>query len=151
MATVVENMSVKGKLIISINDKVVREIDNLVVTAGKNWIVSRMQGVVDGVMTHMAIGEGTTAAAVGDTALQTEVARVAVDTSGGVASTNTLTFTCTFAADVPDITDPATSPITEAGLFNAASVGTMAARTVFPVINKGEADSMTINWVITIS
>jgi len=124
---------------------------NLVVTTGKNWIVDRMQGVTDGVVTHMAIGEGTTAAAIGDTTLQTEVARVAVDTSGGVASGNTLTFTTTFAADVPDITDPATSPITEAGLLNAASVGTLVARTVFPVINKGEADTMTINWVITIS
>ena len=151
MNTVIEKMNVKGSLIISLNNQVVRRIDNLVVTTGKNWIVDRMQGVTDGVVTHMAIGEGTTAAAIGDTTLQTEVARVAVDVSGGTASTNTLTFTTTFAADVPDITDPATSPITEAGLLNAATVGTLVAHTVFPVINKGEADTMTINWVITIS
>lgn len=147
----IEQLSVKGTLLIFINNKLVRRIDNLVVTDGKDWIVSRMQGVVDGVVTHMAIGEGTTAAAIGDSTLETEVARVAVDTSGGVASGNTLTFTCTFAADVPDVTDPATAPITEAGLLNAASLGILVARTVFPVINKGEADTMTINWVITIS
>ena len=39
----------------------------------------------------------------------------------------------------------------QAGLFNGASGGTMLARTVFAVVNKGEADSMTISWSVTIS
>lgn len=146
-----DQLMLKGALVIAINGEVVREIDNLVVTAGKTWVASRMQGVADAAMTHMAIGTGTTAASVGDTTLETEVARVVLNVSGGVASTNTLTFACTFVADVPDVTAPATAPITEAGVFNDASAGTMCAHTVFPVINKGEADSMTITWVITIS
>ena len=128
---------------------------NLIVTVGKNWVASRMQGVVDSVMTHMEIGTGTTAAAIGDTTIETATtpaaARVALTQSGGVASTNTLTFNCTFPADTPDVTAPATASITEAGVFNASSGGTMAARTVFPVINKGESDTMTVSWVVTIS
>lgn len=147
----IDKLKVTGTLLISLNNRVVRRIDNLVVTAGKNWIVSRMQGVVDGVITHLAIGTGTTAAVVGDTALETEVARVALAVSGGTASANTLSFTATIPADIPDITAPATTPVTEAGILNASSGGTMAARTVFPVINKGETDTMTITWVITIS
>lgn len=146
-----EGLKVTGKLQIKLNGKVVREVDNLVVTTGKEWIASRMQGVADGVASHMAIGTGTTTAAAGDTALETEAARVALDTSGGVASSNTITFETTFPADTPDVTAPATAAITEAGILNAGSGGTLIARTVFSVVNKGEADTMTITWTITIS
>ena len=38
------NVSMTGKLVIKLNDEVVREIDNLVVTAGKEWVASRMVG-----------------------------------------------------------------------------------------------------------
>lgn len=131
------------------------EYKNLVTTVGKNWTASRMQGVADAVMSHMEIGTGTTAAAVGDTTIETATtpaaARVALTQAGGVASTNTITFNCTFPADTPDVTAPATAAITEAGVFNNSSGGTMAVHTVFPVINKGESDTMTISWVVTVS
>ena len=149
MAT--DTLSLTGALKIYLNGEVVREINNLVVTAGKSWVASRMQGVAASVITHMAIGTGTTAAAIGDTILETEVTRQALATSGGVASTNTITFSRTFAADDPNITAPATTPVTEAGLFNDVTAGTMLARTVFAVVNKAETDSMTISWVVTIS
>ncbi len=81
-----DTVALKGKLTITLNGEVVQEIKNLVVTAGKGWIADRMQGVTAGVMTHMAIGTGTTAADVAQTALVTEVARVALGTSGGVVA-----------------------------------------------------------------
>lgn len=140
-----DTVALKGKLTISLNGTVVQETDNLVVTAGKNWIAQRMQGTSLGVMTHMAVGTGTTAAAVGNTALVTEVSRVALTTSGGVVAAAVITFAATYAAGV------ATAALTEAGIFNAASGGTMLARTVFSVINKAAADSMTISWDVTIS
>ena len=140
-----------GKLIISLNGEIVQRVNNLVVTAGKNWVTSRMNAATAGVMTHMAIGTGTTAAAVGQTALVTEAARVALTTSGGSVSNNVITYTATIPADTPDVTAPATAAITEAGIFNANSAGTMLARTVFTAINKGELDTMTISWDITIS
>ena len=146
-----DRMVLTGKLVISINDEVVQEVDNLIVTAGKEWLASRMFDASDTVMTHMAIGTGTTAAVVADTTIETEVARQALDVSGGTVSGATVTYTTTFAADVPDVTAPSTSPITEAGLLNAASTGTLLAHTVFPVVNKGETDSMTISWTVTIS
>ncbi len=146
-----EVLKLKGRLQIALNGKIVRDIDNLVVTVGKNWVASRMGGGASAVMSHMAIGTGTTAAAIGDTTVETEVARVALTAAGGTVSTNTIVYACTFAADVPDVTAPTTSPITEAGILNAASAGTLLAHTVFPVVNKGEADTMTISWTITIS
>ena len=146
-----DDLELKGRLIIKINDEVVRDIKNLVVTAGKDWVASRMKDATSTVMTHMAIGTGTAAAVIGDTTLGAEITRQAVNVSGGTVVGAVVTWVRTFAADDPNITAPAVSAVTEAGLFNAASGGTMLARTVFAVVNKGEADSMTISWSVTIS
>ena len=93
-----DSVSLTGKLKISLNGTVVQEVNNMVVTAGKGWIASRMQGVVDGVMSHMAIGTGTVAAAAGDTTLGTELARQALTTSGGVVAGAVITLATTYAA-----------------------------------------------------
>ncbi len=146
-----EMLTLKGRLIIELNGVVVRDIDNLVTTAGKGLVAARLASAGSTVVTHMALGTGTTAALVADTTMETEVTRQAIDVSGGTVSTNTITYTRTFAADDPDVTAPATTAVTEAGLFNHASAGTMLAHTVFAVVNKGESDTMTISWVVTIS
>ena len=62
-----------------------------------------------------------------------------------MASSNTVIYSAGFGLGV------GTGAITEAGIFNAASSGTMLCRTVFSVINKGILDSMVITWTITIS
>ena len=139
-----DDLKLTGKLQIKLNNTVVQEVNNLVVTVGKNWVASRMANA-DTVMTHMAIGTGTTAAADGDTALVTEVDRNGLTNSGGTVSGNTITYDCTWPAS------DGTGAITEAGIFNAATAGTMLARTVFPVVNKGTSDTMTISWVVTLS
>jgi hypothetical protein len=41
--------------------------------------------------------------------------------------------------------------LTEAGVFNAASGGTMFDRVVFPVVNKGADDSLTAVFTFTMS
>jgi len=139
-----DNLSLTGALSIAINDEVVQETNNLVVTAGKKW-VARMMKDNDGVMTHMAIGTGATAAAAGDTTLGTQLDINALTVSGGTVTDNTIQYACTWAAG------DGTGAITEAGIFDAASTGDMLARTVFSVVNKGAADSMTITWTITVS
>ena len=139
-----DNLSLTGALSIAINDEVVQETNNLVVTAGKKW-VARMMKDNDGVMTHMAIGTGATAAAAGDTTLGTQLDINALTVSGGTVTDNTIQYACTWLAG------DGTGAITEAGIFDAASGGDMLARTVFSVVNKGAADSMTITWTITVS
>lgn len=136
-----------GKLTITITGddgqvKDQRIVDNLVVTAGKNFIAARMTGTASNVMSHMAIGTGTTAAAVGDTTLGTESARVAL-TSSTTTNAQTL-YVATFPAGT------GTGAITEAGLLNAGVGGTLLCRTVFAAVNKGANDAMTINWTVTI-
>ena len=119
------------------------EHKNLVVTTGKNFIASRMKDTTSAAMSHMAVGTGTTAVAVTDTALNTQTAIVTLTST--TATDNTVTYTATFGAGV------GTGALTEAGIFNAASAGAMLCRTVFPVINKQAADSISITWVVTIS
>ena len=134
-----------GKLSISLNGKLVREEKNLVVTAGKEWIAARMKDTST-VMTHMGVGTGTTAAVIANTDLETVTgARLALTDSGGIVAGSVITFACTYPAGAH------TAAITEAGIFTASTSGTMLARTVFTVVNKGALDSMTISWAVTIS
>ncbi len=121
---------------------------NLVVNPGLEFIVSRMIDTSDAVMSHMAIGTGTTAASAAQTALVTESARVALTSSTIVTTTVTndsAQYVATFGPG------EGTAAITEAGIFNAASAGTMLARTVFPVINKGALDTLSLTWKITVA
>ena len=137
-----DDMKMTGRLIISINDNVVQEADNLVVTTGKEFVASRMIGTSASVMDNMAIGSGSTAAAASDTALGSELNRQSATSS---VSGAVVTFSATFAAG------SGTGAVTEAALFNASSSGTMLCRTTFAVVNKSASDSMTISWAVTVS
>jgi hypothetical protein len=145
---ITDTIKATGKLTIDVFDesgklKDRRAVDNLVVQVGKNHIVSRMASNTDPVMGWMALGTTFAAANVSDTALGAEIGRVALTTASVV--TNTITYTATFGAGV------ATGAITEAGVFNAASAGTMMCRTVFAVVNKAAGDAVQITWAVTVS
>lgn len=142
-----ENIKITGKVSIKLFDqsgelKDTRDINNLVVTTGKEFIAARMVGTPTE-MSHMAIGAGSTAAANGDTALGSELGRVALSTD--TASGAVVTYTATFPAGT------GTGAVVEAGILNASSGGTLLCRTVFSVVNKGANDAMTITWQITVS
>jgi hypothetical protein len=123
--------------------KETREIKNLVVSTGLTFICSRMADTSSNIMSHMALGSGTTAAAANQTDLVSILgSREALDSTS--ASSNTITYVASFEAG------DATGAVTEAGLFNASSGGTMLCRTVFSVVNKGAQDILNITWVITL-
>lgn len=143
MSNVNDDLKLKGKLTIALNDEVVQEVDNLVVTAGKGYVASRIKDASATAMSHMAIGSGTTNPAAGDTALETELGRVSL-TSTSVSGA-VVTYVATFAAGT------GTGAVTEAGILNASSSGTLLCRTEFNVVNKGSSDSMTVTWTVTVS
>ena len=62
---------------------------NLVVNAGLAYIASRMKDTTANVMSHMAVGAGTVAAAAADTALGSQLGRVALDSTTIVTTTAT--------------------------------------------------------------
>jgi hypothetical protein len=120
---------------------------NLVVTAGRNHMADQMAEQDEAAMSHMAIGTGTTAVDATDTALETELDRNALTsiTQGTGSDAHKVTYVGDWAAG------DGTGAITEAGIFNSASAGTMLCRTVFAVKNKGAGDTLTLTWVLTIS
>ena len=144
----IDETKATGKLTVEIKDKDgkvkdSREVKTLVVQAGLDFIASRMKETTADVMSHMGIGTGSSAAASSDTTLGTEAARQALTST--TVNNNAVSYVASFAAG------SGTGAITEAGVLNAASGGTLLCRTVFSVVNKGASDSMTITWTITIS
>lgn len=144
-----DGIKMTGRLEIVVRDqrgrfKLRKVVKNLVVTTGKNFLASRAVSVAAAVVDHMAVGTGATAPAAGDTTLQTELSRVALDSAGSAAA-NVCTYTATFPAGT------ATGALTEAGLFNAAAAGTMVCRTTFGTVTKSGTDAITITWTVTIN
>ena len=146
-----EDIKAKGQVTITKTNEqgVVTEsftVPNLVVTTGKIYIAGKMIATTADTpvhMSHMGIGTGTGTPADGDTALGNQTGRVLL--SGNLQENNSITYTATFPAGT------GTGAITEAGIFNASTNGTMLCRTVFPVVNKQAGDSIAVTWKVTVS
>lgn len=125
------------------NVKEERNIKNLIVDTGLNFICDRMKDD-ETAMTHMALGSGSTAAAAGDTTLGSQLgSREALDSS--TVTNNQIVYVASFEAG------DATGAVTEAGIFNASTGGTMLCRTVFSVVNKAADDTLSVTWSIQLS
>ena len=120
---------------------------NTVLTLGKEWIAQRCTGQMASLVTHIAVGAGTSAVTLLDTGLGAEIARVALAQAGAVNPSNktVIRYEASFVDGV------GVGPLAEAGLFTAAVGGVCVARTVFPVKNKGADDVFTVVWEITIN
>ena len=144
-----DNLKLRGDVVIVLKDqdgniKDTREITNLVVNTGLTFICARMAAASAGVMSHMAVGSGTTSPAAGQTDLVSILgSREALDSTS--ASSNTITFVSSFEAG------EGTGAITESAIFNASSGGTMLARVTFAAVNKAAADTMSITHTITLT
>lgn len=134
-----------------------REGSNRIVDAGLVWLSGALTGdVADAtVMKYIALGTGSTAAADGDTAMETPVEARATGTqsktyaaaeTGPPAVASYVTYQV-----VGTITMTAARALREVGLLSASSDGTLFARQVYDVINLAEGDSMQVTWTITIA
>ena len=129
---------------------------NLVVTTGKAAAASRINGS-GGEAAFTAIGQGigVTAPVAGNTALETErtaaggaTAVHALNTAAVTVSRVTTTVTNDTAQLVGTITEAATLAITESGVFNADTAGTMLCRQTFSAVNVISGDSLQFTWRI---
>ena len=118
-----------------------REVDNLVVTTGKQLVASRIinSGTAP---THIGVGASNTPSSLTQTGLIAESVRATCSSSvsGAVAL-----ITSTFAPGI------GTGVIQEAGIFNAVSLGVMLSRIAFGPITKSAGDTLIINWYITVN
>ncbi len=148
--------NIKGKVTLIFRNEKTGDIriyvyNNMFVTFGHNAIAQRMAGNSSaGEITYCAVGTGTTAPAMADTALETELARKLITVRE--YSDNIFTGTIYFN------TSEAVGTLREAGLF-----GNGVGRTASTIPGSGQLytrvainrtksanDSLTIQWAITI-
>lgn len=108
-------------------------------SAGEAVVADLIDGTssthLDGTNAHVAQGTGTNAAAKGDTTLQTEASEARETATASQPSADTNQWVATITAD-------GTKAITEAGLFDASTVGNLIIRSVFNAINVDSGDSI---------
>lgn len=127
--------------------KMSKMISNMVVNAGFAGIASRINGAGgEAAFTYIATGTGTTAAAVTDTTLVTELSTLGLSRAAATASRVTTTVTNDTAQLVNTFSVTGTAAVTESGVLNAASAGTLLARQVFSAVNVVSGDSLQITW-----
>lgn len=147
-----DQIPLRGRLVISLNNKVVREIDNMVVDGGASWVANRMMDAAgkqpDSDINEMQIGGDATTEALTQTSIDPALLDVAANSSTDITTTSLtsgdigVAYSTTFDAGVGD------GPVVEAGLFAGAF---MVARTTFLPVNKGPADELAITWTIKVS
>lgn len=141
-----ESMKVKGDLVIELirEGQVVdkREVTNVITTNGVNLIATLVSGSGTA-FSDMAIGTDSTSESASDQTLGAEVGRVTL------TSKNVSSATISYVGDFPAGTG--TGSITEAGIFNASSNGTMLNRTTFSAVNKTASDALKITWNVSFS
>jgi hypothetical protein len=115
----------------------------LLTTVGKNYTATKMADTTTTTVVPkwIGIGTGVHTAALADTVLTTEV-----ETRSG---TNPATSSTNVFSVIQTIQATALRAVTEAGLFSAASGGTMMISSTFDVINLQINDSIQITATIT--
>jgi len=141
-------LSGKLKLIVIRKGKKVleRTYKNIIVNAGIAKIAGLIGNIVSGGWTYVAIGTGTTSESASDTALGNEYARVSASVTR--KTTNVTNDTVEYDA-VFNITSSVT--ISEAGIFDAGSGGTLLARRTFSGLPLEAGDQLRIIWDIVVS
>lgn len=118
---------------------------NLITNAGLAGMASRQNGDgAEAVFNYLAVGTGTTAAAAGDTTLETEITDSGLARATGTASRSTTAVTNDTAELTKTWNVTGTKAITEMGTLNAAAAGTLLARNVFSAVNVVNGDDFKI-------
>jgi len=127
------------------NLRAMREIDNVFTDVGDAHVADQMASTPgEAAMSHMAVGTDTTTLTAGDTTLGGETDRNALTsfTQGTAGDDNKVVYVGDWAAA------DATAALTEAGIFNSSTAGSMLCASTFSVINKGAADTLQITYSI---
>jgi hypothetical protein len=129
-----------------------KKVRNLVTTVGKALAAGRLNGSgAPAAAGWIAVGTGVSAAAAGDTALGTETATSGLSRAAATASLVTTTTTNDTAQFTNTFTVTGTVAVTESGVFNASSSGTLLCRQVFSAINVVNGDSLAITWKVAMA
>lgn len=127
---------------------------NTVVTAGRRWVLEKINSSQNqtNAINAIAVGTSTTAPATGDTALGSEItATVGRLTVGTFTTTNLTSNPPSWRAEVLFGTAQATGTLGECALFNtsAATAGTMLSRVTFSTISKSTSNTLSVSYTIS--
>ncbi len=126
-------------------------IANLVVNAGMAGVASRINGAGgEAAFTYIAVGTGAVAPAATDTALGAEIIDSGLARANSTASRVTTDVTNDTAQLVNTFSVTGTKAVTESGVLNAASVGTLLCRQTFSAVNVVNGDSLQVTWKIDV-
>lgn len=98
--------------------------------------------------TYIAVGTGTTAVAATDTTLQTESSTSGLSRAAATVSLVTTTVTNDTAQWVKSFSVTGSVAVTESGVFNASSNGTMLCRQTFSAVNVINGDTFQVTWKV---
>jgi hypothetical protein len=150
-----EDISVTGKIGIIVTDKdcnikETRNVNNLVVTTGKHHIAARIAGALSGaglegsIISHIGFGTGTSTPLLLNTDIDSLLGtRIPISSIVHLAGTNTILVTASFTGYAGNIT--------ETGMFNSITGGTMVCRTTFSPVPILSTDGLAIIWTLTIN
>lgn len=134
------------------NDEIVEYVrqDNVVVTSGRSYVLSRIQSSSPqtDVINAIAVGTSTSGPTTGDTLLNSESVRISISsfvTSGLTNNPPSWQAQCTFG------TGQGNTTLGEAGIFNstAANSQTMLSHVTFSTINKTTSNTLAISYTIS--
>lgn len=150
-----EGVSLHGHVLVIVRgpdgaEKARREGNNVITNAGKNDGIERLiNGTgTPAIFNYIGIGTSATAEAATDTALGVEIGTRQQDTAATPdppTTTGQQQLIVTFAAG------NGTGTITEAGVFNASTGGTMLNRKTFGGVVKGASDALEVTVTLTLS
>ena len=149
-----EKTLMKGHIKIELFDKEgnvtqIIEKENTFMAVGDAHVADQLDATpAELAMGWMAVGTNTSAFTTASTTLGTEIDRNALAAGypeqQAAAADNDVVYKATWAAG------DATGALTEAGIFNSSSAGSMLAASTFSVINKGASDTLTVTWTVTV-
>lgn len=126
----------------------------VVTTAGVNFLVDAMQGLVEPeILKFHALGTGTNAEAVGDTALQTELTTQYNPNNTRATGSLTEGASANIFRTVGTNTVDASAAVTEHGILSDVDTGegTLLDRSIFSVINLASGDSLQSTYDFTVN
>lgn len=127
-------------------------IKNLVTNAGFAGIAARIGAdAVEAAFDYLAVGTGTTAANASNTTLETEITDSGLARAQGTDSRTTTTVTNDTLNINYTWTASGSKAITECGLLNAGSSGTLLGRNVFSAVNVVSSDSFELTYKVKVA
>jgi len=129
-----------------------REVSNIIVTAGRAWILKHIAGSavfagnVTAPLNYLAVGTSTTAPATSDTTLNSETTRKVID---AFTTTNITSNPPSYQLEASFATNEANTTLGEVGLLNSSATGTMLAHATFGTINKTTSNTLGISYTIS--